>query len=150
MTDESRETASADLPSSTAITPRQLIEDLIEIYLSQKGSSANKKRKLTASIRQLDQCIISRKNESAYMDALVRAPWLTSDVEHLKRQWQELRQSLHEVYKHARRDDGSRESLVEQFNVIAERFIECEADEQCLLEAAFPGPAWTDENLGPF
>lgn len=150
MTDQTRVTQSAEFMPSATRPPRQLIEDLIENLRKSDTLSTKTKTQFRQSIRLLDQCIESRKDEYGYADAVERAPWLTADVEQLKRNWQELRQTLYALYKCVRRGEDSHESLIRQFNQYAERFVDCEADEQCVLQAAFPGPAWTDEKPGPF
>ena len=146
MSDETRETTSSEFLSSPVRPPRQIIEDVIETFRKRDSLSANAKQQFNRSIRLLDQCIASRGDHHAYADAVERAPWLTADVEQLKRQWTELQQGLHAIDKRARRGESPNKSLIDQLNGFAERFFECEADEQCLLQAAFPPPSWTNEN----
>ena len=150
MANEACESVSGRIPPHSSLSPNQLIEEMIENVSKVDASLAKEKKQLIESIKQLEQCIASRSAESAYADAIARAPWLTGDAEQLKRHWRELRKSLRELYEDADREDGSREKLIEKFNAVAAEFDDCEADEQCLLQAAFPGPAWTDENRGPF
>ena len=150
MADETRETVAAGISPQSALSPNQLIEDMVKNVSKVDESLANEKKQLIESIRQLEQCIVSRTAESAYADAVARAPWLTGDAEQLRRHWEELRESLHELFEDADQKEGSREALIEKFNAVAEEFGDCKADEQCLLQAAYPGPDWTNDNRGPF
>ena len=143
MSDETRETATSEIQLSPSRPPRQIIEEVVETLRRKDSLSTSAKQHLHRSIKSLDQCIASREDRYAYADAVERAPWLTSDVEHLKRRWSELRQGLKRIYK---RDEAPSHSVVDQLNEFAERFVECEAEEQCFLQAAFPGPSWTNES----
>ena len=146
MSDETRKTTSSEFQSSPVRPPRQIIEDLIETLQMKNSLSANPERQFNQSIKSLLQCIALRGDHHAYIDAVERAPWLTADVEQLKRQWTQLEEGLHAIYECARHDETPLNALIDQLNGFAERFLECEADEQCFLQAAFPPPSWITEN----
>ncbi len=148
MTDKTRETKTSEYVSTSAGPPSQIIEDLIEILRRKDTLSGSAETQFSQSAGFLDQCIALRENHHVYTDAVQRSPWLTSDVEHLKRRWTALRQSLYTLCMRARRGESPHGTLIHLFNGFAERFLECQADEQCLLEAAFPAPTWTDDSPG--
>lgn len=122
-------------------SPRQLIESLIELLHHSDASPADTRRLLKELGLSVERCFDSRNADDTYEAALLRAPWLTAEVEELKQQCSALRQSLKSMQLLASRSVGLGQ-LAQQFNDFAELYVEHETAECNFLDSAYPGPDW--------
>ena len=142
------ETLSAFTPESDSCrsdSPRQLIESIIELLRNADVSPAKIDLLLKELTRSLERCFDARKADDTYEAAILRAPWLSSELEQLNQQRSSLRQSLQAMRLLASQCDDSVEltgKLAQQFNDFTELYLDHEGAECNFLDSAYPGPDW--------
>ena len=102
---------------------------------------------MSALAESLQQRINASEANATYEEAVLRAPWLTSERERLRQQQLALQQSLQAIILRLRRGVCSRQSaqqLFQQMHDLAELYVEHDVAEQSFFERAFPGPDWAN------
>ena len=146
MRDETNKTIPGLHPADTE-SPRGLMASVVELLRIEDASIAEIDAVLGSLAKSMDRCFASRRSSGTYEDAIARAPWLTAEFERLNHQETSLRQSLQALRTLVARRDGSFEvarQLTSQFDDFVEFYLEHEAAEHNFLEAAYPGPDWTN------
>ncbi len=141
----------ADLPAHPrrSTSRRELIQSVVELLRRGEARGSALEELLGRLATSVDQWMSSRRGDGTYDAALQNAPWLTSDVERLKRDQAALRQSLQSFQlqrTHLDDSEASVRQLSQQFEDFAAQLVDCEVAEQTLLHNAYPGPSWVLED----
>jgi len=145
MCDEVRLPAKPEPNGRAQPSGRQRMESVLDLLRQENTSDRQLNESLSELGASLERHITASEVVAAYEDAVLRAPWLTSERERLRQQQMALRQSLQAIILCLRRGVGSRQSaqqLFQQMQDVAELYVEYDVAEQNFFETAFPGPDW--------